>query len=399
MAKTIPITAEVLVWARRSCGLTSRGAAALLKVDERELATWEDQGREFKIGELRQLARRYKRPMIALVRPQAPELPEPPEQFRTITGGVPDDLSITAMLAIRDARRIQDIASEMVSQDRTLFTPARFGHAAWDAEVASEVALFERDALGVQTREQFRWYSPNQAFNAWRGRLQAMGILVLVKSMPFVDCRGFSLSDEGKVPVVVVNQRENDEAKIFTLAHEYGHLMAARTGVCLEHEGNQQGERERIEVWCNAFAGTMIAPEIEVERAVRGRSLDDALITSLAAQFNVNRPVIAIRLRNLQLVNQQFVDHFINNRGDDGWRRKLIPADVDDEDENDSEGYGRPQHEIRLSEVGFAYPKIVIGAMRHDLISFTEACDFLNIRADVLAPLEARALAVEHRLA
>ena len=72
---------------------------------------------------------------------------------------------------------------------------------------------------------------------------------------------------------------------------------------------------------------------------------------------------------------------------------------IEEETEED-EGFGRPQDAVRLSEVGFAYAKVVIDAFRRDIITMLEACDHLNVRADVLDALETRAttMAAKHAI-
>ena len=40
----------------------------LLQVSPEDLSVWENEGHEFKLTELREVARRYKRPLVALIR-------------------------------------------------------------------------------------------------------------------------------------------------------------------------------------------------------------------------------------------------------------------------------------------------------------------------------------------
>ena len=392
MRQTVFIRPEVLVWARRSCGLSPKRAADLLDVTVETLALWEKEGQAFTISALRELGQKYKRPIVALVQSTVPPLPEPPEDFRTF-GGRPPELGALTLLTIRDTKRIQDIASEIVMQDKSLFPALSIPQADWKAENASELALFERQSLGITIQEQLHWSSANEAFNAWRTRIQLRGVLVLVKAMDAKDCRGFSLYEHGKMPVIVANQKEIDQAKIFTLCHEYAHLLLRREGVCLEQGGNKT-EREKIEAWCNAFAGTLIAPESEVRAALRGQTIDAELVGTLARKFNVSRPVIAIRLRNEGLVDDAFVKQFTAN-AEEIWRQK--PIIEEDETTEEDDGFRRRQEDIRLSEVGFAYAKIVLGALHNEFVTVREACDYLNVRAEVLEPLEGRARSFEAR--
>ena len=84
------------------------------------------------------------------------------------------------------------------------------------------------------------------------------------------------------VPVVVVNQREVDQAKIFTLFHEYAHLILRRQGICLERE---DVDKRAIESWCNEFAAMFLVPSDALTMRTPKRSLSIEDVKRLARVF------------------------------------------------------------------------------------------------------------------
>ena len=64
--------------------------------------------------------------------------------------------------------------------------------------------------------------------------------------------RDFSITYE-KVPAIVIKRsKEEPQAKIFTLFHEFGHLLLDNAGMC---DLVEMQETKQIEKWCNQLAG------------------------------------------------------------------------------------------------------------------------------------------------
>jgi Zn-dependent peptidase ImmA (M78 family)/transcriptional regulator with XRE-family HTH domain len=374
--ETVRIEPAVLVWARESLGLSESQAAHALKMPVEQLRAWESGAQGLTIGQLRRLAGIYRRPVAALLQPSAPPLPKLPQDFRTV-GGQRPSFSPETLLAIRDSQRVQQIASELRGDEPGVFPPARLPEAdASDNPQAS--GSDQRRDIGVTVSDQLSWSNVNQAFNAWRARLQMAGILVLSKPMPRDDCHGFSLYEHGAVPVVVVNSREADQAKIFTLFHEYGHLSHRQSGICLE------SDQVNIERWCNSFSASFLIPQAALQSmAGPGRVATPDEVQELARRFKVSRHAIALRLLELDLAIPELYELIKQEDWEKGdWERSSRAGE--------EEYAGRPQESVRLSEVGFGFASLVLSALRSELISPADAVEFLDIRPDRLDRLAER---------
>ena len=106
--------------------------------------------------------------------------------------------------------------------------------------------------------------TPVRVFDIWRGWLESENIAVLKIKMPVEDARGFSLTD-GEPYVIVVNSADADRARLFTLFHEYAHILLNMPVVCNQGDGDLD-EYAEIEHWCNHFAGAFLAPSVEIEK-------------------------------------------------------------------------------------------------------------------------------------
>lgn len=381
MAKaTVPVKKEVIEWARKSIPLTEQEAAEAIKVDLETLRAWEQGTDAPGLGELRRMAQAYRRTLVTLLLPGIPPEPNAPPEFRTVEGIGPD-LSLSAIVAVRDAQRIAMIAADLLEDDPDLFPAASLK--SYDTTANPyHVGAAERQEFGVPASDPVSWPSPNAAYNQWRALLQFRGILTLAKQMDREDCRGFSLPEP--IPVVVVNSREVDQAKIFTLFHEYGHLLLGTGGICLERDDIN------VEWWCNRFAASFLVPAERLKDEVYGRQVTDtAEVERVAGRLKVSRHCIALRLMEIGLATQNLYEAIKEeDRGRDFDKPPL------DEDE---EFKGRAQEAVRLSEVGFGFANLVLSAMDKGTIGAGEAADFLDVRGEKLDPLAKSAAATVER--
>ena len=150
---TIPVKADVITWARESLGLTKEEAAESLKVSLELLNAWESGRTEPRVGELRRLARVYKRPLSVLLLPERPPTRPIPEDFRTIEGRPPKMLPQT-LVAIREAQRIQEIAAELLEYDPTLLIVDVLGRYNIE-DSAIDSAAVERAKAVVESADAF----------------------------------------------------------------------------------------------------------------------------------------------------------------------------------------------------------------------------------------------------
>jgi len=286
------------------------------------------------------------------------------------------------LLAIREARRVQRYVSELVGDDPELLRHPDIPTASV-TEDPEDRGLRERQRSGVTMQRIRGWKPYRDAFGRWRAIVQEMGILVLQKNMPWEDCRGFSLWETGTVPMIVVNSEDAFNGRIFTLFHEYAHLMLRQTGTCVAAVQNET-PKGRIERWSDSFAAAFLVPADDLRRAIKGRFPNLASdswtlwhIERLAAHFRVSPYVIARRLKE-----QGISDFYDKNY------RELRQSDKRRERPPREQTGGIRAEILKLSEVGLGAASVVLEALRGQLIDGPEAADILGLRLDQLRAFE-----------
>jgi Zn-dependent peptidase ImmA (M78 family) len=172
------------------------------------------------------------------------------------------------------------------------------------------------------------------------------------------EMRGFSLS-ERQLPVIVLNAKDHARARIFTLMHEFAHVMLDSGGVCHPERVAQHArtQDERVEVFCNHVAGALLVPRDALLRDLRlavqpnNREWPDPIITAVAESFAVSREVVLRRLLILGRTTEAFYER---KRREYRAQYAEIAARAR-ERAREREGGGPPIYRIALRDNGRQY--------------------------------------------
>jgi len=387
---TIPAKPAVLKWAREQSRYSSREAAALLGISPGTLAAIERGDPSLTPPIFRKMLSVYQQVESVLLLPEPPDTPTIPHDYRT-PGSAPTTISRETLAVIRDARRVQDYLSDLAAEEPEIVPLPRLPQADL-ADNPAELAKGERHRLGVSIDMQASW-GIREAFEHWRGIVQTFGVTVLLKKMPWEDCRGLSLWNDDLLPVVVVNSDDSANARNFTLFHEYAHLLLRKAGICITEPS--QTLRGQVERWCNSFSANFLVPGDKLREAVRlmfprAQRSDWTLnnVSRLATKFRVSPYVMARRLKELTL--SDFYDSNISEL------RKLDRKANRKRSEGERPVRIRPEVQ-RLSEVGTGLAFVVLDAWKGAVIDAGDAADILQLRPDQLADFQERARATRNR--
>jgi transcriptional regulator with XRE-family HTH domain len=230
----VNVKPSVLQWLRESAGLGVEDVARRLGTSAAAVQAWESGDRRPTLRTLEELSVFLKRPLAAFLLPQRPPEPPLPTDFRSLPGMKKLPMGRATRLAIREARRMQAVAGDLTAQ---LGSPVRARIRKITLQTDPEaIGEAERERFGIDLYQQADWTSVHSAFSQWRRAIEELGVLVFQLPMPVEEARGFSLTDGG-LPAVVVNSSDAITARIFTVFHEYAHLLLDAAGVCLPHEG------------------------------------------------------------------------------------------------------------------------------------------------------------------
>jgi Zn-dependent peptidase ImmA (M78 family) len=220
-----------------------------------------------------------------------------PEDYRTFAGKKAA-LTFESKLVVRDVQGRTESWSELGMEHPDLFEDAGLPKASLNDDVDA-LAAAERSRLGVKPLVQIdKWKSADEAFKRWRLKVEDQGVFVYVEKFPSDDCRGFSIVDRGVLAVVVNDNEWVEGAKVFTLFHEYAHVLLRRGGICLEQPTSQ------VERFCNRFASAFLLPSklvSEVAARLDGAWTDDNLKAG-ARLAKVSISAFVLRLEALNRV-------------------------------------------------------------------------------------------------
>ncbi|MBD3286915.1 ImmA/IrrE family metallo-endopeptidase, partial [candidate division WOR-3 bacterium] len=281
------IEPQVLIWARKTRGKSIGDVAKRIGKNEDFVKELESGQRKIRLRQLEVLANYYKRPLAAFFLSQPPFEPPPPRDHRTFPDGErKKEFSEDTLLAIRKAQLLQDSATELALSLGYEIKP-RIDNAKISSNPNNIEALAtrERNRLGVSVLEQSRWIRNYGALNEWKKRVENLGILVFQISMPPKETRGFSLTGKG-IPTIILNSKEHPNARIFSLFHEYAHLLLNEGGICDMKYHNHTP----VEIFCNHFAGSFLVPrkallEHEIVKNKESLEWSQQNIEDLAAYF------------------------------------------------------------------------------------------------------------------
>jgi Zn-dependent peptidase ImmA (M78 family)/DNA-binding XRE family transcriptional regulator len=291
----IPVSGAVLTWAREFRGLSLDEAAERLGMTAAALEEIETETHKPTLGQFQKLAAVYRLPLATLFRRTPP--PTPPElaDFRTFEGA-PPRTSFDFRVALSNVRSLQATLRRLLSEDENFQgAELRQYDLARDPFAQGEA---ERQRIGVTVQQQLDW-NAGDGFRHWRAIVERLGISVYLQKFALEDCRGCALLEDGSTPAIIVNKAEESEnARAFTLIHEYGHLLVRRPGI------SDLNRRNPTEAWCNRFAAAFLMPVSGLRRVLplwpdRTQDWNDVAIREGARELKVSAQALAIRLEEL----------------------------------------------------------------------------------------------------
>lgn len=373
----VDINPDVLKWARQSMGASTASVAERLDTSVDAVNDWETGRKRPTIRTLERLAAYLKRPLAAFFLPAPPEELPMPRDFRVLPGAEGRTLSTKTRLAIRKARRLQSIATELMQAmglKREFRVPKR--DITGQAETLADE---ERKRLGISAETQFGWKNAYVAFNNWRRSIEEQNILVFQVSMPVEEVRGLSFLDEG-MPAIIVNSADIMSARIFSLFHEYAHILLKVSGMCTPIEGMHRGNS--VEVFCNRFAGAFLVPNESLLqnsyiKSYTPRSpIDDQIVQQVADCFKVSKYVI---LRRMEITG--LITHAQYQQKADEWSRQERPIE---------KRYVRGATKTKkcVREKGRFFVSLVLEARDRAIITQSNVSDYLSLPTAKIAEME-----------
>lgn len=238
-----------------------------------------------------------------------------------------------------------------------------------------EIKLFINTLLGVKEYWSEKAKTYEEAFNVLKNRLGDIGVLVMQngvvgtnthRKLDIHEFRGFVLLDPF-APLIFINSNDSKSGKIFTLLHEFIHLLMGDEDI-LDHSDENLSQQGR-ETTINEITSLVLIPDNVIDGLAFSNDKFFYEIKKIATMLKVSPLSLAIRLKRkgeitqsqLELIKQESIENFETYVG--------------------KERIGKPDfirvHNSRLSS---SFSEAVISQTLAGHLPYTEAYSLLGIR-------------------
>ncbi len=304
------------------------------------------------------------------------ELPAPvfPLSYRGLAPGKESRLS---PLTRRTLGRFLDLSERMA----TLLKEHRVD---WEVKIhpvptvsLNELVEQERKRFGFSEQVRQQWQAVEEAFNWWRTQVEAQGVFVFEMKLEPGEVRGASRW-VASYPFILVNHQDVEAAtgSLFTLLHEYAHLLTCEDGITCDFRGS--GQEGQTEEWlANRFAACLLLPPEQFGQRLQQlghlqfkQNWSDAELDEIRRPFFVSRDVVAIALQEKGLAP---VDFYQKKR--EQWERRK------------PKGQSKtPKHltkkEQKARELGSSAVRILLTLEQRGVLPLFDAASVLDMKVE-----------------
>lgn len=293
-------------------------------------------------------------PMAYLLLPSPPVETSPIPMFRGKAGSGKFDLNVYQ--TVLDVQGRQEWLSDYLAENE--LDPCPFvGKYGVDTPI-QDMAVIIRQHLNLEIDWMMSFNAPEKAVNSLVDRMEEVGICVFFngivgnnthRALDVEECRGFALVGETNAPMIFVNNSDSKNAQMFTLAHEFTHVLV---GASAGYAGFVGEYHDQIETYCDKVAAEFLVPSVLLKEYW-------TTIEECAKKFNVSTLVIARRAHDLGIISdREYREFYLRYRATGKVKKKSS---------------GGAFYPTAVKRVGRLFAIHVYNAVRSEQISYTEA--------------------------
>lgn len=336
--------------------MTAAGLAAKVTTDVRleELA---QSDQDVDIADLRALGKVFGRTWSYFLRDEPEVFPQAGDDHRTYSNQRPA-LSPDLITELQATDLMLAAAAELFPEAPFLPPSLPLGARPSAAKLGAQVRAW----LDVSIDDQLKSKDDSAALRLWVAALHAQNIYVSQRHLSDPTIRAFSKLHDGQA-LVVVDTQDTAYARIFSVLHEYCHIVLRTTGIC------DLDDHNAMERYCNAVAAEALLPDELLDRKIpdgtftgTDESQDDAL-QRLSRQLRVSQATLLIRLRDRGAISQAHYDQLESRRSARrGGKRN-----------------GGSYYAPKINRVGRLFAHRVVDAMDDDVLDRQDAAALLGV--------------------
>jgi len=366
------INPRMLEWARIEAGMDIESAANRIDVPIEDLKDCEAGNAFLSVAKFREAARLYRRPAAAFYLDRIPSKLQMPI-FRRLPENEGTPLTPELLLEVRRIIEKRDLAIQLAEYGSEYAW--QFLGSIKSSSDPEEVGMNLRGVLNIPEDFPKKKMERYKSFNYWRSKIEQTGVLVFqVTRVDIGEMRGLSIAKK-PYPTLAVNRKDPPEARVFSLLHEFCHMILGKSTMC------DVGNHHEDEIFCNHVAGAALVPEVKLQSMVSARKHEPSEewneneLHQLSSFFGVSREVILRRLLILGKTSPEFY----------GYKRKKWQHEREGRKPT---GFGEKGYQKTLRTEGSTFVKIVLNAHENKAITSNDLSRILGMKLRHLPGLE-----------
>ena len=313
MAKGVIVKPIIIKWAIQSAGKDVNVLSDKFdKIDK-----WTSEESELTVSELNKLSKELRIPFGYFF------LGEPPDEdiqllkYRTVDNEDQAKPSRELIDTIKYMEKRQSFMRDALIEDG--FLPHEFVGCATINDNPENLATKITQELKLKKN----WNKNNPGtFNVLREAISNLGILVMQNGvvgnnnhrvLNVAEFRAFVLIDP-YVPLIFLNARDSENAKVFSLSHELVHIWLGVDELYNDNFAtNQTFNNSKLESFCNEVAAEILLPLKSLQLAFNPQYDVYTNIKDIAKTFHVSELVVCIRLKAKKIIGNKMFDEVYAN--------------------------------------------------------------------------------------
>jgi Zn-dependent peptidase ImmA (M78 family)/DNA-binding transcriptional regulator YiaG len=368
------VNPQVFKWLRESAAWTSEDVSKRLKTSVGAVEAIESGEKAPMLRQLRELSTAYKRPLAAFLLSEPVKEKPKPKDFRMLPDRK-DTFDKKTILVLRKARTLQEISNEL-SYNIDYQTKVAVEKAK-TSDKPEDLANNYRMTFELTVDNQRRFKTSYELFNYLRDKMEDLNILVFQYSMPVEDARGFTLTDETP-NVIVLNSKDTIEARIFSLMHEFAHILLGETGI--DFPDVTISTRNEVEVWCNRFASAFLLPAdmaMNLFKSNKSTLTETDTLNKLSRKYKLSKAMLLFNMLKMDFISETEYEDVLERYKP----QETEVAEEEEDEDTETKAGGIPADVKCLSEIGNKFVSLVANNYDRNHITYTDALNYLSIKS------------------
>ncbi len=366
---TVDIELNVLGWLIDSSGWSNDEIAKRLNTNTENIQKIIVGEKKPTFKQLQELSTIFKRPIAAFLLSK-PKIEKPrPKDYRMLQDKI-DRFDKKTIFVLRKSRRLQELTKEL-SRNISYEIKAKSEQVSIN-DNPEKIGEKYRKIFNLTEEKQRKFKNSYELFHYIRDILEDRNIYVFQFSMPIEDARGFVFSDD--IPnIIVVNTKDSIEARLFSLMHEFAHILLGESVIDLPDITTVI--KNDIENWCNNFSASFLLPKIVANQLFNKNKenlTQKETLNYLSRKYKVSKAMLLVSMKKLNFISKEDYENILNKFKPDLKKEKI---------KGTKSGGGVSSDKKILSEVGNKFISLVTNNYDKKFITYTDALNYLSVKS------------------